>query len=56
MSLKVRKYVHVFMGDTNDVYTIVTAQIKYNVLALRKTIVALRVMTSKLSKIDRIGG
>ena len=35
MSLEVRKYVHVFMGDTNDVYTGVAAQIKYDVLAFR---------------------
>ena len=46
MSLEVRKYVHVFMGDTNDVYTIVTAQIKHNVLALRKIIVPLSNISS----------
>ena len=40
MSLEIRKYVHVFMGDTNNVYTVVTAQIKHDVVAFRKTIVS----------------
>ena len=46
MSLEVRKYVHVFVGDTNDVYTIVAAQIKHNVLSLRKAIVSLSNISS----------
>ena len=46
MSLEVRKYVHIFVRDTNDVYTIAAAQIKHYVLALRKTIVSLSNISS----------
>jgi hypothetical protein len=46
MALEVRKYVHVFMGDTDDVYTIVAAQIKHNVLAFWKTIIPLSNISS----------
>jgi hypothetical protein len=43
------------MGDTNDVYTILTAQIKYNVLALRKTIVPLSHISSMPSMSGILG-
>jgi len=43
------------MGDTNDVYTILTAQIKYNVLALRKTIVPLSNISSMPSMSGILG-
>ena len=55
MSLEVRKYVHVFVGDANDVYTIVAAEIKHNVLALRKTIVSFSNISSMPARSGTLG-
>jgi hypothetical protein len=55
MSLEIRKYVHVFMGDANDVYAVLAAQIKHDVLAFRKTIVSLSNITTMPTMAGTLG-
>lgn len=41
MSVEIRKYVHVFMWNADDVDTVGNAKIEHEVLAFRKTMVSL---------------